>query len=83
MYMEDLRDKILGSVAGRRVSASIIADNSGIVAGITSAKEEAERLGLSWERDLNEGSQVREGDEIARFRGSPKQVVMAEYFHRE
>ena len=76
--VEDLRDRILSSVAGKRVTASIIADDSGIVVGTTLAKQEAEKLGLSLERILDEGSQVTKGDEIARFRGNPKQVVMAE-----
>lgn len=76
--VEDLRDRILSSVAGKRVTASIIADDDGIVVGTTLAKEEAEKLGLSLQRMLDEGSQVRKGDEIARFCGNPKQVVMAE-----
>lgn len=76
--MEDLRDRILSSVAGKRVTASIIADDDGIIAGTTLAKEEAEKLGLSLPRMLDEGSQVRKSDEIARFCGNPKQVVMAE-----
>lgn len=76
--VEDLRDRILRSVTSKRVTASIIADDAGRVAGTTAAKEEAERLGLSVERILGEGSQVRKGDEIARFCGSPKQLAMAE-----
>jgi nicotinate-nucleotide pyrophosphorylase (carboxylating) len=76
--VEDLRDKILSSVAGKKVTASILADDDGIVVGTTLAKEEAEKLGFCLERVLDEGSQVRKGDEIARFCGNPKQVVMAE-----
>ncbi|MGA2317184.1 MAG: hypothetical protein ABSG71_12500 [Thermodesulfobacteriota bacterium] len=76
--MEDLRDKILDSKANKRINASIIADDAGILVGTPEIKEEAERLGLSLERLLNEGSQVNEGDEIASFCGSPKQVAMAE-----
>ena len=76
--MEDLRDRILASVVGKIVTASILADDDGIVVGTTLAKEEAEKLGFSLERVLDEGSQVRKGDEIARFCGNPKQVVMAE-----
>jgi nicotinate-nucleotide pyrophosphorylase (carboxylating) len=76
--VEDLRDKILDSKANKRINASIIADDAGILVGTPEIKEEAERLGLSLERLLNEGSQVNEGDEIASFCGSPKQVAMAE-----
>ena len=76
--VEDLRERILGSVADKRVTASIIADDSGIVVGTTLAKGEAEKMGLSVEKMLDEGSQVRKGEEIARFCGNAKQVVMAE-----
>lgn len=76
--MEDLRNKILGSKANERITASIIADGAGILAGIPEIKEQAERLGLSLESLLNEGSRIKEGDEIANFYGSPKQVAMAE-----
>lgn len=76
--MEDLRDKILDSKANKRITACIIADDAGILAGTPEIKEEAQRLGLSLERLLNEGSPVKEGDEIASFCGSPKQVAMAE-----
>jgi nicotinate-nucleotide pyrophosphorylase (carboxylating) len=76
--MLDLREEILTSVADKRITASIVADDSGIVAGTTGAEREAERLGLSVEMMLNEGSHVAKGDEIARFFGSPKQVLIAE-----
>jgi len=76
--MNDLRDEILSSVAEQRVTALIIVDDDGIVAGTSAAHEEAERLGLSLISMLDEGVQVKKGDEIARFGGTPKQVVMAE-----
>jgi len=46
--------------------------------GTASAADEARKLGLSIVHILDEGSPVQKGDEIARFQGSPKQVVMAE-----
>ncbi len=76
--MEDLRDKILDSKANERITAAIIADDPGILAGIPEIRGQAIGLGLSLERLLNEGSRVKEGDEIASFCGSPKQVAMAE-----
>lgn len=76
--MDDLRDKILRSVSGKRVVTSIIADDDGIVVETTQVADEAGRLGLSLERILDEGTPVQKGDEIARFHGNPKQVVMAE-----
>lgn len=76
--VEDLRDRILGSLAGKMATASIIADDTGRIAGTIAAKEEAERLGLSLEKILDEGSYVSKGSEIARFHGSPKQLALAE-----
>jgi nicotinate-nucleotide pyrophosphorylase (carboxylating) len=76
--MRDLRDEILKSVTGKKITASIISDDDGIVAETGVAAEEAKRLGLVLEKIIDKGSQVTGGDEIARFHGSPKQVVMAE-----
>jgi nicotinate-nucleotide pyrophosphorylase (carboxylating) len=76
--MEDLKDKILSNVACKRVVARIVADDAGVVTGTTAAREESKRLGLSLEAMLSEGSHVKKGDEIARFCGNPKQVLMAE-----
>jgi len=74
----DVREELLKNVKGKKVTAAIITDEEGIISGITSVKEEAGRLGLSVLMILAEGSQVRKGEEIIRFRGSPKQIVMAE-----
>ena len=74
----DVREEILRHVDAALVTASIVADEAGILAGVSLAKREAERLGLSLLHFLVEGSPVGKGDEIARFTGSPKQVVMAE-----
>lgn len=74
----DVRDEILKSVELKKVTASIIVDDEGIISGITSAREEADKLGLSVLMIVNEGGQVRKGDEVIRFFGSPKQIVMAE-----
>ena len=76
--MRDIRDDILKSVAGKEVAASIIADDDGIVAETAGAGREARNLGLIIDRILAEGSTVEKGDEIVRFTGNPKQVVMAE-----
>ncbi len=74
----DIRDEILRSVAGKTVSAVIVADDEGIVAETAQAAGEAARLGLTLHSILKEGTQVCIGDEIARFSGSPNQVAMAE-----
>ena len=74
----DVREEILKNVQRKKVTASIVVDEDGIIAGITSTKEEAGRLGLSILRVVNEGSPVRKGDEVIRFSGTPRQIVMAE-----
>lgn len=76
--MEDLRDEILRGCMGSRVTAAIVADGGGLVVETGAAAREAEKLGLAVESILDEGSEVEEGEEIARFAGSPKQVAQAE-----
>ncbi len=58
--------------------ACILADDDGIIAGTASVKKESDKLGLSLLMALSEGSPVDKGDEVIRFSGSPKQIVMAE-----
>jgi nicotinate-nucleotide pyrophosphorylase (carboxylating) len=74
----DVRNEILRRVEWKRVIAAILVDEEGIVSGIASAKEEASKLGLSVLRIVPEGSEVRKGDEVIKFSGTPKQIVLAE-----
>ena len=74
----DLRDEIFRTVDGTKVTGVILADDEGIVAETNRAEDESKRMGLTLLGILSEGSEVRPGDEIARFSGSPKQVVSAE-----
>jgi nicotinate-nucleotide pyrophosphorylase (carboxylating) len=74
----DVREEILRSVGASRVTAAIVADQAGVLAGVTFAIGEAERLGIAEAEFLREGSPVDPGDEIARLVGTPRQIVMAE-----
>jgi nicotinate-nucleotide pyrophosphorylase (carboxylating) len=74
----DIRDEIFRGLEARKVTAAILADDEGIVAETNLAADESKRLGLKLLKILEEGSAVRPGDEIARFTGSPKQIVAAE-----
>jgi nicotinate-nucleotide pyrophosphorylase (carboxylating) len=74
----DLRDEIFRSVADRKITGAILADDEGIVAETNRAADESKKMGLTLLGILEEGSPVRAGDEIARFSGTPKQVVSAE-----
>jgi nicotinate-nucleotide pyrophosphorylase (carboxylating) len=78
MNMPDIRDDIFRGVAMRRVIASIIAGDKGIVVGTEAVRQAAKELGLSIESLLDEGSPVSKGDEIGRFSGTPRQVAVAE-----
>jgi nicotinate-nucleotide pyrophosphorylase (carboxylating) len=74
----DLRDEIFLTVDGAKVTGVILADDEGIVAETNRAADESNRMGLTLLGILPEGAEVRPGDEIVRFSGSPKQVVSAE-----
>jgi nicotinate-nucleotide pyrophosphorylase (carboxylating) len=76
--MSDLRDDILRSVTDNTVLACILAEEDGIVAETALAANEARRLGLHLESIVDEGEPLRNGHEITRFRGLPKQVALAE-----
>ena len=76
--MPDIRDDIFRSVAMRQVTASIIADDGGIIVGTDAVRQAANELGLSIDSLLDEGGAVSSGDEIVRFSGTPKQVAVAE-----
>jgi nicotinate-nucleotide pyrophosphorylase (carboxylating) len=74
----DIRDEIFCGIADKIVTACIIADEEGIVAETDAAAKEAETLGILLESITEEGTHVRPGDVLARFRGTPKQIAMAE-----
>lgn len=74
----DLRDEIFRTVDGTKVTGVILADDEGIVAETNRAADESKKMGLTLLGILPEGAEVRPGDEIAKFSGSPKQVVSAE-----
>ncbi|MGW8302920.1 MAG: hypothetical protein ACWGNO_12660 [Desulfobacterales bacterium] len=76
--MQDLRDDIFKSVMTRSVTADIIAEDAGIIAGIQAAAEKAKSLGLDIIRRAEEGQTVQRGDVIARVSGNPKQIAVAE-----
>jgi nicotinate-nucleotide pyrophosphorylase (carboxylating) len=74
----DARDKIFCGIAGKIITACIIADEDGIITETDVVAKEAERLGILLESITEEGMQVRAGDVLVRFRGTPKQIAMAE-----
>jgi nicotinate-nucleotide pyrophosphorylase (carboxylating) len=74
----DVRDQIFCGIAEKIVTACIIADEDGIITETDAVAEEAKRLGVLLESITEEGTQVCAGDILARLRGTPKQIAMAE-----
>jgi nicotinate-nucleotide pyrophosphorylase (carboxylating) len=74
----DVREEILRAVRTRRVTAVVVADDAGIVAGMAQAAREADQLGLSFTEVAREGGAVAPGDHLARLVGTPGQIVRAE-----
>ncbi len=74
----DVREEILRSVRAPRVTAAIVADEAGVIAGVPLAVQHAGQLGLSPAEFVPEGTRVGAGDEIARLIGTPRQIVLAE-----
>ncbi len=77
-FSADVREELLRMVPFGAVAAAILADEDGIVSGMSAAKREAEKLGLSPEEALPDGGHARRGEAVLRFSGIPKQIVMAE-----
>ena len=71
----DLRDEIFGAIAEGEVTAAVVAGEDGVISGTAAAEEKAGELGLTLHHILAEGSEVKEGEEIARFSGTPRQVT--------
>ncbi len=76
--MEAPRDVKFRTIAEKRVTAVILADSAGTVSGTPAASQAAETLGLDVQSILEEGSAVKESEEIARFSGNPGQISLAE-----
>ena len=76
--MNDLRDDIFKGVMHCSVTAVILAEDAGVIAGTQDAVENARSLGLVLLGMLGEGKPVRKGEEVARISGNPKQIAMAE-----
>ena len=62
----------------RSVTADIIAEDAGVVAGIQAVEEKAGSLELNVIQMAKEGQTVQRGDVIAKISGNPKQIAIAE-----
>ena len=76
--MKNIRDDIFFNIRDRSVTAVVLADDTGIIAGTQAARKKASDLRLAISYMMEDGAVVGPGDEIARFGGSPKQIAEAE-----
>jgi nicotinate-nucleotide pyrophosphorylase (carboxylating) len=76
--MNDIRDEIFKNIGHKKFTAKIIAAAAGVISGTVDAIKEAENLKLKILQWIKDKSPVKKGDVIARFSGTPKQIVMAE-----
>jgi len=74
----DIREEILKNMHSKCVTASILSDGDGVIAGSYLVRNESEKAGLSLQFVVEDGSRVNRGDEVLRITGSPKQILAAE-----
>ena len=74
----DIREEILKNIHSKCVTASILSDYDGIIAGSYLVRNESAKAGLSLLYLVEDGSRVDKGDEVLRIAGSPKQIMAAE-----
>ena len=76
--MTDIRDDIFKTISHKIITAVVISDGDGIIAGSIPARQKAEELGLSILEWLGDEAIVKKNDPVARFTGTPKQIALAE-----
>jgi nicotinate-nucleotide pyrophosphorylase (carboxylating) len=76
--MSDPRDKFFESVATTRVTARVVAEEPGIVAGAAAVPGSLAELGITAKSQLADGTLVNAGTVITEIVGSPKEIALAE-----
>ncbi|TAL03232.1 MAG: quinolinate phosphoribosyl transferase [Rhodospirillaceae bacterium] len=74
----DIRTDIFKTIADRRVTAQILADASGVIAGIDEARAMAADIGILVLDAISTGSRLGSGDQIMKIQGTPMQIAMGE-----
>ena len=74
----DIRVALFSSIERHRIRASLIVEHAGVLAGVRPAVEMLTELGLAVDHALDDGAEVRGGEEILRVSGTPMQVAVAE-----
>ena len=76
--MSDPRDKFFESVATTRVTARVVAEEPGIVAGAVAVPASLAELGITAKSQIADGTPVNAGTVITEIVGSPKEIALAE-----
>ena len=76
--MSDPRDKFFEPVASARVTARVVAEEPGILAGAAAVPPSLAEIGMTVVRQLNDGSPLDRGTIVTEIAGSPTQIALAE-----
>jgi len=76
--MSDPRDKFFEPVASARVTARVVAEEPGILAGAGAVPASLAEIGMTAVRQLADGSPLDRGTVVTEVAGSPKQIALAE-----
>lgn len=76
--MEDIRDIIFKDIINKEFQAMLIPERSGCIAGINSAVNQAEEIGVKLELYYKKGDWVEKEKPIAMITATPKKMAMAE-----
>jgi len=66
----DIRVALFSSIERHRIRASLIVEDAGVLAGVRPAVEMLTELGLAVDHALDDGAEVRGGEEILRVSGT-------------
>ena len=76
--MSDPRDKFFESVATARITARVVAEEPGIIAGGSAVPASLAELGIVANSQLADGAPVKAGTVVTEIVGSPKEIALAE-----
>jgi nicotinate-nucleotide pyrophosphorylase (carboxylating) len=76
--MNDPRDRFFQSVGRARVTARLIAEEPGIIAGAGNVLGALTEIGMTPISQLADGTPVRAGTVVTEITGSPKEIALAE-----
>ena len=74
----DIRDRIFHNVSDLQCTAVILAEDSGVLSGVSLLRQSAKDIGIRILHVMDEGAEITSGTELARFICSPKELAEAE-----